>query len=300
MVDVDAFLTSLRFEGLGRKLDPGGPKPFPVVFISDAAVAGSNKSPTVPRTPPQGDNSAVSLVAVQNEAETITMSPIEVETKEAAGDRSPPAQGETSSDRDAILDRTGTDKEVPEARRAALRNRGNGKKVADGGSKGEGRATDDGKVSRGTDGASAVVGLAEENAGLRAEVSSFDLGFFEEMEDLKYSYARLKREVEKLAGKEVKMSIVIQGRRLCLRRLAVGTDRVSSAERYRTHPSLMGIVHQQGRQPGLERHASMNYVRLSIRTTFSTEVHPIAARVLGGTKSVVCLVTTKANLPTGC
>eukprot|EP00903_Cladosiphon_okamuranus_P019202 g17658.t2 len=44
--------------------------------------------------------------------------------------------------------------------------------------------------------------VEEENARLRSELAVFDLGFFEEVEDLKYSYATLKREAEKLAKKQ--------------------------------------------------------------------------------------------------
>ncbi|CAN0001395.1 unnamed protein product, partial [Ectocarpus sp. 13 AM-2016] len=43
--------------------------------------------------------------------------------------------------------------------------------------------------------------LQEENAKLRSELEVFDLGFFEEVEDLKYSYASLRREADKLARK---------------------------------------------------------------------------------------------------
>lgn len=39
---------------------------------------------------------------------------------------------------------------------------------------------------------------------LKSELAVFDLGFFEEIEDLKYSYKKLKREAEKLAKKEVR------------------------------------------------------------------------------------------------
>ena len=38
---------------------------------------------------------------------------------------------------------------------------------------------------------------------LRSELAVFDLGFFEEVEDLKYSYATLKQEATKLANKQV-------------------------------------------------------------------------------------------------
>ncbi|CAM9599986.1 unnamed protein product [Scytosiphon promiscuus] len=44
--------------------------------------------------------------------------------------------------------------------------------------------------------------LEEENARLRSELAVFDLGFFEEVEDLKYSYTSLKREADKLAAKD--------------------------------------------------------------------------------------------------
>ncbi|CBJ27722.1 hypothetical protein Esi_0083_0058 [Ectocarpus siliculosus] len=44
--------------------------------------------------------------------------------------------------------------------------------------------------------------LQEENAKLRSELEVFDLGFFEEVEDLKYSYASLRREADKLARKQ--------------------------------------------------------------------------------------------------
>lgn len=44
--------------------------------------------------------------------------------------------------------------------------------------------------------------LQEENARLRSELEVFDLGFFEEVEDLKYSYASLRREADKLARKQ--------------------------------------------------------------------------------------------------
>lgn len=58
-----------------------------------------------------------------------------------------------------------------------------------------------GSSDDGRDGAAAInAALAEENARLRSELSTFDLGFFEEVEDLKYSYASLKREAEKLAA----------------------------------------------------------------------------------------------------
>ena len=49
---------------------------------------------------------------------------------------------------------------------------------------------------------SAATAAEEENARLRSELEVFDLGFFEEVEDLKYSYATLKREAEKLAKKQ--------------------------------------------------------------------------------------------------
>lgn len=39
---------------------------------------------------------------------------------------------------------------------------------------------------------------------LKSELAVFDLGFFEEVEDLKYSYSKLKREAEKLAKPKVK------------------------------------------------------------------------------------------------
>lgn len=48
----------------------------------------------------------------------------------------------------------------------------------------------------------AAMAVEEENARLRSELAVFDLGFFEEVEDLKYSYATLKREAEKLAKKQ--------------------------------------------------------------------------------------------------
>lgn len=44
--------------------------------------------------------------------------------------------------------------------------------------------------------------VEEENARLRSELEVFDLGFFEEVEDLKYSYVALKREAEKLAKRQ--------------------------------------------------------------------------------------------------
>ncbi len=55
------------------------------------------------------------------------------------------------------------------------------------------------------DGAAATVDAAAveaENARLRSQLAVFDLGFFEEVEDLKYSYASLKREAEKLAKRQ--------------------------------------------------------------------------------------------------
>lgn len=39
---------------------------------------------------------------------------------------------------------------------------------------------------------------------LRAELETFDLGFFEEVEDLKYSYAKLRREATRLAKKQAR------------------------------------------------------------------------------------------------
>lgn len=39
---------------------------------------------------------------------------------------------------------------------------------------------------------------------LKGELEMFDLGFFEEVEDLKYSYSRLKREARKLGEKGVR------------------------------------------------------------------------------------------------
>lgn len=50
--------------------------------------------------------------------------------------------------------------------------------------------------------AAAATAVEEENARLRSELAVFDLGFFEEVEDLKYSYATLKREAERLAKKQ--------------------------------------------------------------------------------------------------
>ena len=44
------------------------------------------------------------------------------------------------------------------------------------------------------------------NTRLKSELAGFDLGFFEEVEDLKYSYAKLKREAEKMAKGKVRSS----------------------------------------------------------------------------------------------
>lgn len=41
------------------------------------------------------------------------------------------------------------------------------------------------------------------NVRLRSELAMFDLSFFEEVEDLKYSYTKLKREAETLARGKV-------------------------------------------------------------------------------------------------
>ena len=64
----------------------------------------------------------------------------------------------------------------------------------------KGRDDDRGEDTVATD--SAATAAEQENARLRSELAVFDLGFFEEVEDLKYSYATLKREAEKLAKKQ--------------------------------------------------------------------------------------------------
>ncbi|CAM9921910.1 unnamed protein product [Ectocarpus sp. 4 AP-2014] len=59
------------------------------------------------------------------------------------------------------------------------------------------------KAAAGADAAAReAAALQEENAKLRSELEVFDLGFFEEVEDLKYSYASLRREADKLARKQ--------------------------------------------------------------------------------------------------
>lgn len=45
--------------------------------------------------------------------------------------------------------------------------------------------------------------LEAENARLKEDLAVFDLGFFEEVEDLKYSYVKLKRGAKKLAENQV-------------------------------------------------------------------------------------------------
>lgn len=67
-----------------------------------------------------------------------------------------------------------------------------------GGGAGGGFREEDASTARG----SAATVVEEENARLRSELAVFDVGFFEEVEDLKYSYATLKREAEKLAKKQ--------------------------------------------------------------------------------------------------
>eukprot|EP00752_Nemacystus_decipiens_P018631 g16705.t1 len=69
----------------------------------------------------------------------------------------------------------------------------------DGAEPAERSVVDGGQPARGS---AAAAAAEEENARLRAELAVFDVGFFEEVEDLKYSYAILKREAEKLAKKQ--------------------------------------------------------------------------------------------------